>query len=222
MAQHVMGRPWQLACTYGRLNSILFTYLLAKPVNGDGLARKIITVLSTELGVAGSKLLACMRDGASVNRKAMNTLRIMYPKAMNVICFSPALDLVGSTFATPNLDKFMKLWPRIFQHSSKAKLLWREKTGKSFKSYSPTRWWSKWECQKQMMLQWGEVPAFLAATDVAPKSCQKFQTLLQNFGTKLLIELAVMLMLLSHSSRLTIIWKGMVHLFLYVMRCYHL
>ena len=72
---------------------------------------------------------------------------------------------------TPNLDKLIIYWFRIFQRSSKAKLQWRKKTGQSFKSYSPTRWWSKWECQKQIMLQWGEVAAFLAATDVAPKSC---------------------------------------------------
>ena len=58
-------------------------------------------------------------------------------------------------------------------------------------SYSPTRWWSKRECQKQTVLQCGEVSAFHAATDVAPKSYQKLQTLLQNFGTNLLIELAV-------------------------------
>lgn len=41
------------------------------------------------------------------------------------------------------------------------------------------------------MLQWGDVPAFLAACDVAAKSCQKLQTLLKNFGTDLVIELAV-------------------------------
>ena len=34
--------------------------------------------------------------------------------------------------------------------------------------------------------------ALLAATDVAVKRCQKLQTLLQNFGTNLQIELAVM------------------------------
>lgn len=53
--------------------------LLAKSVNGDELAREILTILSTELGVASGKLLACMRDGASVNEKAMNTLLISTP-----------------------------------------------------------------------------------------------------------------------------------------------
>ena len=55
---------------------------------------------------------------------------------MNVICFSQALDLVGGTFQTPKLDKFMNHWFRISQHSSKAKLQWQEKTGQSFKSYT--------------------------------------------------------------------------------------
>ena len=55
--------------------------------------------------------------GAAVNSKAVNTLRIMYPKTMNVICFSHALDLVEGTFQTPNLDKFMKYWFRIFHHT---------------------------------------------------------------------------------------------------------
>ena len=105
-------------------------------------------------------------DGAAVYSKAVNTLRIMYPKTMNVICFSHALDLVGGTFQTPNLDKFMKCWFRIFHHTFKAKLQRQEKTGLSFKFYSPSRW-SKWECQKQIMLQWSDVLAFLAATDVA-------------------------------------------------------
>ena len=113
--------------------------LLAKSVNGDELAREILTVLSTELGVASGKLLACMRDGASVNEKAMDTLSIMYPRVMNIVCFSHSLDLVGKKVVTPKLDKFMKHWFGIFQHSSKAKLLWREITGLALKSFSDSQ-----------------------------------------------------------------------------------
>ena len=71
---------------------------------------------------------------------------------MNIVCFSHDLDLVRTKFLTTNLDKFMKHWLMIFQHSSKAKLLWREKTD------SATRWWSA----KNFFGP--------AATDVAPKS----------------------------------------------------
>ena len=132
-----------------------------------------LTVLSTELGVVGENLLACMRDGASVNGKAMCTIGIMYPKVMNITCFSHALDLVGSKFVIPNLNKFTKHWFTIVQHSSKAKLLWRERTGQSLKSYSSTRWWSKWECQKQLMLLWGDVPTFLTSCIVQHSSKAK-------------------------------------------------
>lgn len=105
-----------------------------------------------------------MRNGASVNTKAMATLSVMYPDVMNITCFSHALDL---KFATPNLDKFMKHWFMIFQHSPKARLLWRERTGQALRSYSSTRWWSKWECQEQIMIMWGDVPVFLAVSDTA-------------------------------------------------------
>ena len=168
---------------------------MAKPVTGDELAREFLTVLSTELGVVGENLLACMRDGASVNGKAMRTIEIMYPKVMNITCFSHALDLVGSKFVTPNLEKFTKHWFTIVQHSHKAKLLWRGRTGQSLKSYSSTRWWSRWECQKQLMLLWGNVPPFLTnciSDDSATKNCKKLLDLLKNTGTELVIELSVL------------------------------
>ena len=95
-----------------------------------------LTYPNLYLGVSGENLLACMRDGASVNGKAMRTIEIMYPKVMNINCFSHALDLVGSKFVIPNLDKFTKHWFMIVQHSSKAKLLWRQRTDQSLKSYS--------------------------------------------------------------------------------------
>jgi len=57
----------------GRLHQRLVRLLLlAKPVTtGDELAREFLTV---ELGVSGEDLLACMRDGASANGKAMCTI----------------------------------------------------------------------------------------------------------------------------------------------------
>ena len=170
--------------------------LLAKPVTGDELAREFLTVLSTELGGSCKNLLSCMTDGASVNGKAMRTIEIMYPKVMNITYFSHALDLVGSMFMIPNLDKFTKHWVMIVQHSSKAKLLWRQRTDQSMKSYSCTRWWNKWECQKQLMLLWGDVPAFLSScisnNNIATKNCEKLLELLRNKGIELVIELSVL------------------------------
>ena len=76
--------------------------LLAKSMTGEEVAREILTVLSTELGIAASHVIAAMRDRASVNNVAMRTVAIMYPSVMDIGCFSHTLDLVGSHFQLPN------------------------------------------------------------------------------------------------------------------------
>ena len=50
--------------------------LLAKTMCGDEIARELISILSTELGIAGAKVLACMRDQASTNNVAMRTIDV--------------------------------------------------------------------------------------------------------------------------------------------------
>ena len=51
-----------------------------------------------------------------------------------------------------------------------ARLLWRETTGRSMGSYSPTRWWSKWELMNRLLVQFGDVRPFL---DLSPTTRQK-------------------------------------------------
>ena len=114
--------------------------MLSKSLSGEEWARELLTAISTELGIGGSQLLAVMHDRASVNGVTMRTLSIMYPVVMDIGCFSHTLDLVGTKFNFPTVDKFMKHWEAIFTHSCKSKLLWREQTGMA------TRWWSRWEC----------------------------------------------------------------------------
>ena len=106
-------RDWKIEQCLVRL------LLLARPVTGDDLAREILTVLSTELGITSTKLLAYMRDRTSVNDKAMRSIGIMYPSVMDIGSFSHTLDLVGTNFKTPTLDKFTKYWVKLSQHSCK-------------------------------------------------------------------------------------------------------
>lgn len=54
--------------------------LLAKSVNGEELAREMISILSTQLQIQHHLLVASMRDRASVNNIAMQTVRVLYPK----------------------------------------------------------------------------------------------------------------------------------------------
>ena len=65
--------------------------LIAKSLEGDELAREIITVLAQQYNVQNSSLCAAMRDGPSVNGAAMRTVKVVFPKVVDVRCFSHAI-----------------------------------------------------------------------------------------------------------------------------------
>ena len=91
-----------------------------------------------------------------MNQAALNRIRFILQKTFNVVCFSRTLDTVGNHFIA-NLTEFGNLWIRLFSQSHKAGLMWKELTGSKPKSYSETRWWSRWEVNKQLMEQFGDV-----------------------------------------------------------------
>ena len=86
-----------------------------------------------------------MRDRASSNGVAMKTVKVLYPNLVDIGCFSHTIDRVGENFHTPVLHEFGIAWVSMFSHSPKTKQLWKELTGRQMISYSPTRWWSRWE-----------------------------------------------------------------------------
>jgi len=167
--------------------------LLAKSLTGKEIARELIHALATEYSVGSNNLLAVMRDRASTNEVAMRTISVLYPSLVDVGCFSHTIDLVGEHFHTATLDEFGMLWISFFAHSPKVKMLWKEQTGLSMPSYSPTRWWSRWEVYKQLMWQFGDLDAFIKRNDDAsPVTRGKLLAFFSN-GTKkstLQIELA--------------------------------
>ena len=155
--------------------------LLVKSLSGDEIACEIISILSTSYGIESNRLLACMRDGASTNGVAVRTLAILYPNMLDVKCFSHTLDCVGENFDIPVLNEFISTWISMFSHSPKARLCWRKLTGCSMKSYSATRWWSKWEVMHQLMIQFGDVEQFLTRySDVGPSTNAKLQAFFQD------------------------------------------
>ena len=168
--------------------------LLAKSLAGEEVAREIISVLAREYGVATELPVATMRDRASVNNVAVRTIKVIFPNILDIGCFSHTLDHVGEKFDTPVLTKFIKHWVSLFAHSPHAKLLWKDRTGKSLTTYSPTRWWSQWECIKQdLFLFYPHVTAFLTAnrdTGTAPATTRKLLDIIANSEAKLKIEIA--------------------------------
>ena len=137
--------------------------LIAKSLKGDELAREIITVLAQQYNVQNSSLCAAMRGGASVNGAAMRTVKVAFPKVVDVRCFSHAIDGIDSHLNIPTLRRFLQLWNALFGHSPATRIVWKERMGISNKSYAPMRWWSWWEVANQIMLQFAEIHPFLQA-----------------------------------------------------------
>lgn len=108
-------------------------------MNGEELAQQLLTTLSTNLGINSALLLGAMRDRASVNDVAVRHLKVLYPKVIDIECFSHTLDHVGENMATPILNEFVKAWISLFSHSPKSRIAFQTHMGQKPKTYSATR-----------------------------------------------------------------------------------
>lgn len=134
-----------------------------------------------------------MRDRASVNGVALRTLGVVYPHIVDVGCFAHALNLAGDRFQIPTLIPFINAWNSLFVYSAKARLCWKEMSGVRMPSYCPTRWWSKWEVMKAILVTFGDVENFLAKHhDLSPTITNKLRKMLSDVSekSKLKLELA--------------------------------
>ena len=89
------------------------------------------------------------------------------------------VDNVGNLII-PTVLEFGSVWIRLFRGSCKAKLLWKDLTGQRPRSYSETRWWSKWEVYQQTLMQFGDIERLLPeveATNVGPQLLLQLQAI---------------------------------------------
>ena len=146
----------------GALSSDSFVFkCFQRSLPGEERSRELISALSTCYSIPSDHLLAAMRDRASVNNVAMCTLCVFYPLTIDIVCFSHTFNHVGENFVTPILAEFTSCWINACSHSYKTKMLWRYLTGSSMPSYSNTKWWSRWEVQKVMMVRFSDMQTLL-------------------------------------------------------------
>jgi len=94
--------------------------LLTKSLTGEEIARELIIIFSFHYGVQPTRqLLWPMRDQASTNNVAMQTMKVVYPNLINIGCYSHMIDQVGNCFNTTTLDEFMMLGLVCFHIASK-------------------------------------------------------------------------------------------------------
>ena len=140
-------------------------------MTGEELAHVIISTLSTLYGIESNRLVASMRDRASVNIVAM---KLLYPSLLDVGCFSHTLNRIEEQFKVPVADEFTRLWISLFSRSPKARLAWRSYCERAVPTYSETRWWSRWEVMKQILEGFPDVEGFLRlSNNLSPARVKK-------------------------------------------------
>ena len=135
--------------------------VLAKSLKANQLAQCLIQSLAVEYSIRPGVLLAAMKDGVAVNHASLEQVRFFFPQLLDITCFSHTIDNVGKHFEFRVLDRFSQLWVSMFSHSAAVRLAWKTRTGTAMKTYSATRWWSKWEVMKQVLEYFGDVEPFL-------------------------------------------------------------
>ena len=186
-------------------------HVLAKSLNARQLAREIITTLSTDLQYPSDRVLAVVRDGASVNGAAVKILRdAFYPHLTNIVCTPHSLDLIGRHFDTDLLDAFRQSWVALLAHSPALRLAWKALTRESIRSYSATRWWSWWEVLAQLHHFFADVMPFLTDLQSCPTIVAKLRLVLGHIDqcVQLRLQLAIAIDVRKPIVKINYLLKG--------------
>lgn len=166
-----------------------------------------------EYSIRPGVLLTAMKDGAAVNHAALEQVKFFFPQLLDITCFSHTIDNIGKHFEFRVLDRFSQLWVSMFSHSAAVRLAWKTRTGTAMKTYSATRWWSKWEVMKQVLEYFGDVEPFLRENEndhLAPATTAKLLNIFNDASDakELQLELAALIDGGSHFVTATYYLEG--------------
>jgi hypothetical protein len=136
------------------------------------------------------------RDRAASNTTAIQLLctPTISPIAVDVPCFSHALDLVGNRVVTPTASTFMSHFNTAISSSVNACKLWKDICTVAAKKKSKTRWWSYYEQSYSVALNFGYLDDWIAAmkaAGVCTAATTAMETILFNNSFELALQLAV-------------------------------
>ena len=137
-------------------------------LNGDGLYRLFMTQIAPQLALdCATFIVGFSRDSCATNGVAVRHLQLLATKAVDMLCIPHTLHNMGKHCDLPMIAAFFTPWFQLVCNTHAAKQLWEEILGRTMSRFGKVRWWARWECWKEVSINFGAVPAFIQ--DLATK-----------------------------------------------------
>lgn len=121
------------------------------------LAAALLRLLMVEYNIPPDNIRCAVCDGCKVNHAAMNLLKSLYPKTLEIVCISHSANNVGviqkNNSHGMNLEhakKFEELWSYIMNVSPRARAHFRNAAQTEPMRSSEVRWFCWWEILNQV------------------------------------------------------------------------
>ena len=130
-------------------------------MNGNQLYAMLLDLLLRELRMVPESLTAFSRDSCATNGVAVRQLRLVCTRAMDVLCTPHIIHGMGTKISFEEIPGFMTYWYKMLK-SSGARKIWLLLTGAdTMPRFSKIRWWSRWDCFRQIRLYFPDVLPFV-------------------------------------------------------------
>jgi hypothetical protein len=155
----------------------------------------ILADVCQEYGIRFSSVIAFSRDRASVNTKAISTLRrVGFQNTIDLECFAHTINNAGEKFNAPTVKAFASDFNNLITRSARARGFFLDICGKSPKRPSSVRWFAYWE----QCVQWFDVRQkmhnfFTKCLEENVGDADKINNMMSRFAEdKMLVELAAL------------------------------
>jgi len=170
--------------TYTRQTRCVALRMYDSSFNGIQLAREINRIILSDMSVNPDDVISIVHDRAAYNYTATTALRPFLRHAVVIGCLAHTAHNLGDKMSYSSLSQLEQGLSYMWTMSRKAKSAWQQRTGWYPPTASANRWWSKWEVQRYICENWGDLLSYLdslKAQDFCEATVKKLLQLLNGW-----------------------------------------
>ena len=149
----VVARYWQGDTFHQRLISVDW---LSSSLDAQRQAAHLVQTIMRKFDIDPAHIIACIRDGSSVNGACGDLLKQHNPQMLDIACVSHTICRCD-VFNCPSAASFLSKWSHLISDSGCARLLFRRKTTKRALRKRKTRWFTEYQLCAQVWKFWDTV-----------------------------------------------------------------